>query len=73
MFILHIRLGLPPQDRLPVQQQARQLTPVGFNSQFLALSYASFALNFAAPVPIQLNRNQCPADDFPSRWTAVHI
>lgn len=66
MVILHIRLGLPLQNRLLTRQEARQLTPVVFNFQFLALNYASFALNFAAPVPIQFNRNQCPADDRPS-------
>lgn len=49
------------------------LTPVVFNSRFLALNFPSFALHFATPKPIQLNRNQCLADDCPSWWTAVHI
>lgn len=44
--ILHIRSGLPLQDRLPVWQEARQLTPVVFNYQFLALNFAPFVLSF---------------------------
>lgn len=44
--ILHIRSGLLLQDRLPLWQEERQLTPVVFNSPFFALNLPFFVLLF---------------------------
>lgn len=67
--VLQIRSGLPLQDRLPVWHDAKQLTLMVFNSQFLALNFASFVLLFCCS-----KANPAQQQSVSGRWLpAVHI
>lgn len=72
--ILHIRQDFPLQNRLPVWRQARQLTPVVFNSQLLPF-VLSFCCSKANPAQQQSGSGRwlpCPMDSCPHLKSRHH-